>query len=70
MSVALSRRLARVVLLEPIRSLAPPDRRGIADAAEDAEDFSDLPLRYQHMIIEAEGAYTRLVAAKRRQAHD
>ncbi|MBI2760978.1 MAG: hypothetical protein HYX51_06085 [Chloroflexi bacterium] len=62
MSVELSRRLAKVVLFEPIRSLPPGDRKGIADAAEDSDGFSDLRPRYQQMILAAEelrGAATR-----------
>jgi hypothetical protein len=70
MSAALSRRLAHVVLLEPIRSLPPVERRGIADAAEDAEEFSDLPIRYQQMLAEAERAHSQLLADKRRRATD
>ncbi|MGH2599727.1 MAG: hypothetical protein ACRDJ9_10095 [Dehalococcoidia bacterium] len=64
MSAALSRRLARVVLLEPIRGLPPAERRCIADAAERADDFSDLPEQFQQMIVEAEGERSRLLAAK------
>lgn len=68
MSTALSRRLARVALLEPIRSLPPVDRRGIADAAEDADEFGDLPMRYQRLIAEAEEARARLVSVNQSRA--
>jgi hypothetical protein len=65
MSAELSRRLARVVLLEPIRSLPPADRRAIADAAEDAATFAALPERFQHMVLLAEMNRARLIAARR-----
>ena len=68
MSVELSRRLARVVLVEPIRSLRPADRRAIADAVEDAAKFDDLPQRYQQMIVTAEMSCLRLIAGKRAPA--
>jgi hypothetical protein len=64
MSALLSRRLARVALLEPIRSLPPSERRGIADAAECAGDFAELPARYQTMIVAAERLLSRMIAAK------
>jgi hypothetical protein len=68
MSAELSRRVAKVVLLEPIRSLPPRERRGIADAADDAHSFEDIPQHYQRMICEAESELQRLIAAKREGA--
>ena len=65
MSAELSRRLAKVVLLEPIRSLPPRERRGIADAADDACRFEEIPDRFQRMILEAEAELQRLITAKR-----
>lgn len=64
MSVELSRRLARVVLQEPIAGLGFPDRRDIAYAAERAEQFGDLPERFQRLILEAEAIRERRVAEK------
>jgi hypothetical protein len=68
MSVELSRRLARVVLYEPISSLGFPDRRDIAHAAERAEHFTDLPQRFQQLILRAEQARERRIAKKRARA--
>jgi hypothetical protein len=64
MSAELSRRLARVALLEPIRSLPPPDRRGMADAAEGAATFEELPQRFQQMIVTAEATCAQLTTTK------
>jgi hypothetical protein len=68
MSAELSRRLARVVLIEPIRSLRPADRRAIADAAEDAATFDELPQLYQQMILTAETCRAQLIAERRAPA--
>ncbi len=68
MSVALSRRLARVVLQEPIATLGFPDRRDIAYAAERAEQFDDLPEHFRRRILEAEALRERHIAEKRTRA--
>jgi hypothetical protein len=68
MSVELSRRLARVALQEPIATLGYPDRRDIAYAAERANEFADLPQHFQRLILEAEAARERRIAAKRARA--
>jgi hypothetical protein len=68
MSVDLSRRLARVALQEPIATLGYPDRRDIAYAAERAEQFNDLPERFQRLIREAEASRERRIAARGERA--
>jgi hypothetical protein len=64
-SVDLSRRLARVVLIEPICGLGYEDRRDIAYAAERATAFTDLPDRFQRLILAAERERQRRISAKR-----
>ena len=55
MSVQLSRRVALIMGTPTIRSrMSGEFLRGFATAVESADAFSDLPLEYQRLILEAE----------------
>ncbi len=64
MNPALSRRVARVMAYEPILSMGLPDALRFPHAVEEANDFSDLPERYQQIILAAEAARERARAER------
>jgi hypothetical protein len=65
MSVELSHRLARVALQPPIVDLPRPERHALWLACERAADFTDLSEHHQQLILQAEAARERAIAAKR-----
>jgi hypothetical protein len=64
-SVELSRRLARVVHQPPIVRLPHHERWALGMAVERATRFSDLSERHQQVILQAEAARERAIAAMR-----
>ena len=60
MSADLSRRLARLKLLPPIRDLSTEDRRALFSAVHTTTAFDQLPDRFQEMIIAAETTRERV----------
>ena len=65
MSVALSRRVARLMVFAPIRDMAPAERRQFADAVHAASAFQQLPPAFQEMIQAAEAARDQLRTVQR-----
>ena len=67
MKPPLSRRVALVMMFEPILSLAGVDARELPYAVERANDFSDLPERFQELILAAERTRERALVDLRRE---
>jgi hypothetical protein len=53
-SVALSRRVGKVVGYPPLSELSDLQRREFHEALLDADDFEELPGKWQAAIVEAE----------------
>lgn len=62
MSPQVSRRLGRVANLPPIIRLSPMERVELDRLAYQLAEFTDLPERYQRLIIEAEVTRDHLIA--------
>jgi len=56
----LSRRVGRVITVEPIVRFKYPEKEALQRAVVAALTFEDLPLKYQRVIIEAEGNAKRV----------
>ncbi len=63
-NVALSRRVGRVIDLDPLTRLDPVQRYELAGVVNAARDFSELPDKYQRLILEAEATRKRLIAER------
>ncbi|MGD9894115.1 MAG: hypothetical protein AB7R89_34900 [Dehalococcoidia bacterium] len=66
MSAELSRRLARVAHHPPVKGLPRGERHALWLACERGTNFSDLSEHYQRLILEADAARERAIAAQRR----
>jgi hypothetical protein len=65
MSAEVSRRFGRVAHLEPLSSLPAMEHAELDTLAFKVRSFSDLPERYQHLILAAEATRERLLAEQR-----
>jgi len=65
MSVELSHRLARVAHQPPVGRLDWPERRALWLACERAASFAELTEQQRRLILQAEAARERAIAAKR-----
>jgi hypothetical protein len=65
MSAELSRRLAQVAHQPPVRDLPRGERHALWLACERAAGFSDLAEGQQRLVLDAEAARERAIAARR-----
>lgn len=68
MSAELSRRLARVAHQPPIVEMSLRERHALWLACERGQTFNELMEHHQALILQAEAARERLIAAKRLSA--
>ena len=67
MKPVLSRRVALVMMYEPILSMTGADAHELPYAVERATDFSDLPESFQTLILAAEETRERALVELRRE---